>query len=122
MSSKNRRSSPKIRAISKHFRMNQSYAERRLWKVLRNRQIHKLKWRRQHPIGNYIVDFYCAQHHLVLEVDGDAHAYRKSYDDERTNWLTQKGYHILRFANRDVVNNIDAVVDQVIDIVDKLEK
>ena len=80
-----------------------------------------LKWRRQHSIGNYIVDFYCAQYHLVLEVDGDSHAYRKSYDDERTNWLVKNGYHLLRFTNREVVNNIPSVVDRIIDVVDKLE-
>lgn len=115
-----KKTSPKIRALSKRLRKNQTRPERLLWKVLRNRQVNRLKWRRQHPIGNFIVDFYCAEYRLVLELDGDSHADRINYDEQRTKWLVTRGYHVIRFANREIVKIISGIIDQIIDVVDEL--
>jgi 5-methyltetrahydrofolate--homocysteine methyltransferase len=90
-----------------------SKAENILWQVLRNRQIHGLKFRRKHVLGNYIVDFYCVEHNLVIEVDGDSHADQEEYDLLRTSWLASKGYQVVRFTNFEVLENLSGVVEKI---------
>ncbi len=87
-----------------------------LWKALRNRQLGGYKFRRQHPIGFLIADFYCAQPHLIVEVDGDIHANpdQASYDKSRTAWLHEHGYYVIRFMNRDVFRQLDAVLAEIL--------
>jgi very-short-patch-repair endonuclease len=84
-------------------------AERLLWRHLRQRQVEGYKFRRQHPVGHYIVDFACLEGCLIVEVDGGQHADRKGYDRERTAWLEEQGFRVLRFWNTDVLGNIDGV-------------
>ena len=88
--------------------------ERRLWKHLRYKRLGGLRFRRQHPIGRFIVDFYCPAHRLVVEVDGDSHAEQVEYDHSRTAWLEAHGYQVLRVANRDVLNNLDSVLNAIL--------
>ena len=88
-------------------------AERLLWSRLRRRQIHGLRFRRQHPIGPYIADFACTQRRLVIELDGGQHVQAKDKDAARTRWLAQREYRVLRFWNNDVLTRIDAVVQVV---------
>jgi len=83
--------------------------EQRLWWILRKRQLDGYRFRRQHPIGDYIVDFCCPTVGLVIEVDGDPHADRIEYDDRRTRWLEQQGYRVLRVGNHDVMTNLSGV-------------
>ena len=90
---------------AKDLRSNQTGAEGLLWMHLRNRQLNNLKFRRQHPIGNYIVDFYCAEVGVIVEIDGDTHLDRVEYDQNRTEWLERQGLRVIRFSNKDVYEN-----------------
>jgi len=82
--------------------------EQILWSVLRGRRLGGLKFRRQEPIGPYIVDFCCREHRLVVELDGMSHEDKFEYDRRRQEWLEQEGYRVIRLANADV-NDLDAV-------------
>lgn len=88
-------------------------AERALWRHLRKRQIAGYKFRRQHPLGAYIVDFVCLEARLVVEVDGGQHAERQFYDQARTDWLEQQGYRVLRFWNHEVLANAEGLVEAI---------
>jgi very-short-patch-repair endonuclease len=91
-------------------------AEKMLWKYLRNRKLNRLKFRRQHPLDIFIVDFYCHEKKLIIEVDGGIHddEDQKEYDEGRSFELKEKGYKILRFTNKEVLNNINNVADRII--------
>ena len=89
-------------------------AEQALWKSLRLRQLDGYKFRRQQPIGNYIVDFVCLEKRIIIEVDGGQHAQQLSYDSNRSAWLEKEGYKILRFWNNEALNEIDAVLEVII--------
>jgi len=88
-------------------------AERLLWKHLRNTQLHGLKFRRQQPIGNYIVDFICFENKLVVELDGSQHITNVTNDQLRTMWLENLGYRVIRFWNHDVLKNIAGVLEEI---------
>ena len=89
-------------------------AERKLWSVLRARQVGGLKFRRQVWLGPFIADFLCAEARLVVEVDGDTHAAQPGYDRSRTAWLEREGFRVIRFANRDVMTNIAGVTEELL--------
>jgi very-short-patch-repair endonuclease len=74
------------------------------------------KFRRQHPLGSFIVDFYCMQVGLVIELDGGQHALRHEEDRRRTAWFTQEGHRVLRFWNHEVLHDIDAVLERIRDV------
>lgn len=95
---------------ARHLRKNLTDAEQHLWRHLRLRQIEEHKFRRQHPIGNYIADFVCIERKLIVEVDGGQHAEQLDYDAARTAWLEAQGYRVLRFWNNEVLQNIEGVV------------
>ena len=85
-----------------------------LWTMLRNRQIDGYRFRRQHPIGRFIVDFVCFDAQLVIEVDGDSHEDQTAYDRRRTLWLQHEaGFRLLRVTNSDVMCNPDGVYDLI---------
>ena len=89
-------------------------AERRLWQALRGNALEGAYFRRQHAIGTFILDFYCAQAKLAVEVDGGIHLERAAYDAERTRWLeSEHGIRVLRFTNEDVLRSLDAVMDAI---------
>jgi len=95
-------------------------AERKLWSRLRNRQVANLKFRRQHPLGNRIVDFFCAEAKLAIELDGSGHLIddgQKS-DLDREIELHEKGIRVLRFYNHDIAKNLDGVLNAIIYVVD----
>jgi very-short-patch-repair endonuclease len=83
--------------------------ERQLWSILRGRRLGGLKFRRQEPIGAYIVDFCCAERRLIVELDGSSHEDKLESDTTRTEWLTRQGYRVLRITNQDVTAELDAV-------------
>ena len=93
------------------LRKNMTKQERILWTFLRKKNINNLKFRRQYPIGNYIVDFICNEKKLIIEIDGGQHNENKNitYDQERTKYLESKGYKVIRFWNNDIDNNIEEV-------------
>jgi very-short-patch-repair endonuclease len=97
------------------LRRNMTLPEGMLWQVLRRRP-DGFKFRRQHPIGRCIVDFYCAASRLVIEVDGDSHSMgdHPQRDLRRDQWLRSQGFRILRFAGRDVTNDVGAVVTAIL--------
>lgn len=94
---------------SRSLRREMTNAEKLLWRYLRMKQLSGYKFRRQHPLGNYIVDFVCLEAALILEVDGGQHAETTNNDAIRTQWLEAKGLHVMRFWNNEVLNNIEGV-------------
>lgn len=96
------------------LRSNLTDAEQRLWRHLRLRQINGHKFRRQRPIGPYIVDFVCLEKRLIVELDGGQHAEHSSYDGERDAWLRSQGFSVLRFWNNDVLQNLSGVKDAIL--------
>jgi very-short-patch-repair endonuclease len=109
-----RRAQFKTRA-AKDLRANATEAERKLWAMLRAKQMTGLRFRRQQPIGPYIVDFFCSAAKLIIELDGSQHgdAERIRYDIARTKWLEERGYRILRFSNADFLREKNAAVDAI---------
>ena len=103
------------RSRARQLRKNPTDAERLLWQKLRFWQVDGRKFRRQQPLGGYIVDFVCLERRLIVELDGGQHADRNAYDKKRDDWLRSQGFVILRFWNHDVLNNIDGVMDQILD-------
>src|SRR3954471_21875809 len=92
------------------LRESSTDAELRLWRLLRNRRLLPFKFRRQHPIDKYIVDFVCIEAKFVIELDGGQHSDQQEYDGVRTGVLEEAGYRVLRFWNNDVLNNSDSVM------------
>lgn len=103
------------------LRKSQTDAEKKLWQILRKKQINNLKFFRQYSVGQYILDFYCPAIRLAIEVDGSQHIENK-YDDNRTNYLRSENIFVLRFWNNDVLNNIDGVYKKIISVIKILEK
>ncbi len=104
---------------SRKLRKNPTDAERRLWREIRRRQIAGVKFRRQQPIGPFIVDFVCLERRVIIEVDGGQHAEQVRDDEDRARWLEDRGYRVLRFWNNDVLANTEAVAQVVFDEVKK---
>ncbi|MEZ4707460.1 MAG: endonuclease domain-containing protein [Caldilineaceae bacterium] len=102
-------STPIIRAQAKDLRKRLTVAERQLWDRLRRKGLGLLKFRRQHPIGPFIVDFYCAERDLIVEIDGEIHHSQTASDAQRTQDLQRRGYRVIRFTNDQVLHHIDAV-------------
>jgi very-short-patch-repair endonuclease len=98
-----------IKQYARNLRKNLTDAERALWKQLRCREIAGLKFRKQAPIGRYIVDFICYEANIIIEVDGSQHDDNKQYDEERTNWLNKRGFRVYRFWNNEVLLNMEGV-------------
>ena len=105
-----RRTTLKAFANSRKLRRDQTEAEARLWRALRAHQAGDVHFRRQHAIGNYIVDFCAPRRKLVIEVDGGQHLEQQEYDNRRTAFLESKGYRVLRFWNHDVMKELDGVM------------
>jgi very-short-patch-repair endonuclease len=98
---------------ARQLRRRSTDAERRMWSALRDRRLMKYKFRRQHPIGRYIVDFACTEHQLVIEMDGGQHADSPT-DPRRTAWLESQGWKVIRFWNNDVLANTNAVIETIL--------
>ena len=98
---------------ARDLRDNRTDAERNLWSRLRDRQVGNAKFRRQHPIGLFIVDFCCVEKALILELDGGHHPEQQTADEHRTKVLEQYGYRVLRFWDNDVLGNQDGVLEKI---------
>jgi len=98
---------------AKTLRSNQTEAEQRLWFHLRAHRFMGLKFKRQKPMGRYIVDFVCLERRLIIELDGGQHAEQVTYDQHRDEWLRRQGYTVLRFWNNDVMQQLDSVLEQI---------
>ena len=106
-----------IAEAAKELRQRQTEAEKRLWFKLRDKQLCGAKFRRQEPVGNYIIDFVCFEKKLVLEIDGNPHTQMevKRNDNQRTLWLQSEGFRVLRFWNADILNNVEGVLEKIKD-------
>jgi very-short-patch-repair endonuclease len=89
--------------------------ETQLWKVIQHSKLEGRKFRRQHSTGYYILDFYCPEERLAIEIDGDSHekSESKQYDGSRTEFLESMGIRVLRFKNEEVLNNIECVIEEI---------
>jgi very-short-patch-repair endonuclease len=103
----------RVKHRAKELRKTQTKVEQVLWARLRNRGLHGLKFRRQHPIGPYIADFYCAEHRLIVEVDGGIHNAQQEPDKLRGEQLAAHGYRVVRFTNAEVETSLQAVLERI---------
>ncbi len=115
------RTPEKVQIRAKELRKEMTKAEQLLWHCLRNKNLQGLKFRRQHPLGPFIADFYCASHRLVIEIDGDIHNYQIENDYLRTQAFEKLGYHVIRFENRDVEDNLDKVLAEIVSQCQRIE-
>ena len=108
---------PQPTKFARHLRRNESDAERKLWSKLRSRQFENLKFRRQQPIDKYIVDFVSFEKKIIIEVDGSQHMEPRNNekDKERTKYLEDEGYVVLRFWNNDILTNIEGVGTRILE-------
>ncbi len=106
----------KLTGLAKNLRKKQTDAEKALWNRLRNRQLGKLKFKRQQPIGKYIADFICFEKMLVVEIDGGQHGEEEGLkkDAVRDEWFRTRGYKVLRFSNHEVLKNPDGVLTAIL--------
>ena len=102
-------------ANARALRTNSSDAERRLWRFVRNRQLAGYRFRRQIPLGRYIVDFVCLRARLVVELDGGQHLANASEDIERTLDLARAGFRVLRFWNNEVLAQTEVVLESILE-------
>jgi very-short-patch-repair endonuclease len=106
-----KRSSDPARA--RELRAQPTEMEIRLWHHLRNRKLIGFKFRRQVPLGRYIVDFVCVERSLVVEVDGGQHGLGTKYERDRQQWLEAQGWRVLRFWNNEVKENLAGVLETI---------
>ena len=100
--------------FAKRMRHQPTNAETLIWTALRGARLQGFKFKRQQPIGPYIVDFVCFEHTLIIEIDGGQHGDETSKDHERSNWLQSQGFRILRFWNNEVIERKDDVLESII--------
>src|SRR5438128_2206708 len=98
---------------ARRLRRDLTDAERRLWAVLRERRLAGYRFRRQYPIGNFIVDFACTKYQLIVEADGGQHSDNEA-DQRRTAFLQREGWRVIRFWNNDVLANTEGVVETIL--------
>jgi very-short-patch-repair endonuclease len=103
----------RLKPLARQMRYDPTPAENRLWHYLRNRQIAGVKFRRQHAIDRFIVDFICLEKRLVIEVDGATHRYTTEEDGIRQEFLESMGLRVLRFSNSDVFRELDGVLEMI---------
>ena len=104
---------PKLRKFARDMRKAPTDAEAMLWGILRARQLDNMRFRRQHPIENYIVDFICLEEKLIIELDGSQHA-ENAYDEKRDARLIELGFTVLRFWNDEILKNSDEMAQMIL--------
>ncbi len=103
---------PLIKDVRKCMRDNMTEAEIILWEQIKSNKLD-VKFRRQHIIANFIPDFVALSIKLIIEVDGEIHNFQKEYDNDRTYLLSQQGFRVIRFTNREVIDNLDQVLSKI---------
>ena len=106
-----------LKSRRKELRNNSTPAEKLLWSILQHSNLGSYKFRRQHSVGAYILDFYCPSECLAVELDGDSHFTDEAieYDRERTAYLNALGIKVLRFLNTDVYDNLNVVCERILE-------
>ncbi len=105
--------------LARNLRKNQTVAEQILWYQLRNRRFLNYKFRRQYPVEPYIADFICLELKLIIEIDGSQHYDQFDKDTERTLFLNQRGFKIVRFWNNELFDNLEGVLERIRLVVEK---
>ncbi|HEY7553676.1 MAG TPA: DUF559 domain-containing protein [Candidatus Binatia bacterium] len=105
-----------VKQRARRLRRDQTDAEQKLWARLRDRQLCDAKFRRQHPICQFVADFCCPQRKLIVELDGGQHAVDVAADQKRSRFLEGEGYQVLRFWNHDVLANTDGVLERIAEV------
>ena len=113
---------PALHQRAKAMRQGMSEAEAKLWQHLRAGRLNGHKFRRQQPMGNYIVDFMCVTPKLIVEADGGQHTERAAYDHARTTYLNSLGFTVLRFWNHEILQQTNDVLAEILRVLQKLEK
>ena len=103
----------KIKTTSRLLRKRTTPAEVILWEEIRNRKLNGLKFRRQYPVSGFILDFYCAEKNLGIELDGSIHSTQEEYDKLREQIIIEKGIRILRFSNQEILENLEEVKTKI---------
>ncbi len=98
---------------ARKLREQSTDAERLLWSKLHDRRMVSCKFRRQFPVGRYIVDFVCREYKLIIELDGDHHRKQQEYDAVRTEWLQSRGFEVLRYWDNVVLTELDSVLESI---------
>jgi len=109
------RTTPAIQQRAQELRRQMTPAENMLWQRLRAHRLGGLKFRRQHPLGPFIADFYCAERRLVIEIDGDIHVQQAEHDQARTEQFEAYGYRVIRFRNAEVERDIETVLAKIVE-------
>lgn len=105
-----------LKVRSRSLRHNSTDAESLIWRHLRSRRLLGYKFRRQVPIGNYIVDFLCEEASVIVELDGGQHMEHHEYDETRSKWLGSQGFEVVRFWNNDVLQRTEPVLERLLSI------
>ena len=103
---------------ARNLRQGETQAEKVLWNALRSKRLNGLKFRRQHPYEKTILDFFCVEHQLVVELDGSIHDLQDQFesDEERTKYLNDHGLKVIRFRNEEILKNLPAILQKIINI------
>ena len=103
----------KVKQLAREMRKEPTDTENILWQELRGHKLNRLKFRRQHSIDKFIVDFYCREKKLIIEVDGEIHDFQKENDSIRQEFLEEFGYTVLRFKNEEIINDLKRVLEKI---------
>ncbi len=106
--------SPELRQAASQLREQMTTAEQGLWEALRDKKLGGLRFRAQHPVGQFILDFYCPACKLAVELDGSVHDNRAEEDAARTAQLRTYGYHVLRFQNKEIFTSLASVTERIL--------
>ena len=111
---KNKNTPKYITELARKNRRNLTFQEAVLWEAIAKKKVFGIKFRRQFPIGRYIVDFYNHRHKLVVEIDGEVHNDQKEYDKNRDDFLKSNGCRVIHFTNNDIEGNMDKVLNEIV--------
>lgn len=115
-----RGTTPGVEAAARELRSNRTLAEQRLWEVLKERRLSGLRFRQQHPVGPFVLDFYCPACKLAIEVDGGVHNEHVDQDGYRDQDLAAYGYRLLRFRNEEVMGDVPSVWGRITSVAETI--
>jgi len=119
---KKTKTNPTTLSRARQMRRQPAEPEKRVWYHLQRKQLGGFKFRRQQPIGRFIVDFYCYEVKLVVELDGNSHFSQDEYDESPTEWLESQGYRVIRFTNVEVMTNMEGVLRVILSECEKYNR
>ncbi len=112
---------PRLILYAKQMRREMTEPETRIWFKLRAKRFADIKFRKQKVVGKYIVDFSSNEPKLAIEIDGDTHAGHEEYDAIRTRFLEERGYRVIRFSNKDIMENLEDVLETLAAVIEQMK-